>query len=146
MSIQKFKIAGGLGRKAFAIYAEPANLNYFLKTAITPVTAGDAVIKDVDSKAASVRQYPGDPTPFNRPATVRAVVFDPSRKTGNGLPGRSIILVADAGLPAEEKRQFTLYGNWTDFHHWLKGVAKMEIYAYNNKGTRYVVPAATSAP
>jgi hypothetical protein len=110
------------------------------------VTDAGVTNKQVLAKAYQRRQYPGDTTLINMPATSREVLIDPSRKSGNGLPGRSIRLVGDMGLPGEESRQFTLVGRWVDFHAWLATKAKMEIHAYNNTGARYTIPAAAAGP
>ena len=145
MAIAKHLINVAAG-KSITIYGETANINYFLKTPLTPVTDAGVTNKQVLAKAYQRRQYPGDTTLINMPATAREVLIDPSRKSGNGLPGRSIRLVADAGLPGEESRQFTLVGRWVDFHAWLATKAKMQIHAYNNSGARYTVPAAAAGP
>lgn len=145
MATQKFVITAPGGKK-ITLYGESANINYFLKTSITPVTDAGVTNKQVLAKAYQRRQYPGDTTLINMPATAREVLIDPSRKSGNGLPGRSIRLVADAGLPGEESRKFTLVGRWVDFHAWLATQAKMQIHAYNNSGARYTVPAASAGP
>ena len=125
MAIAKHLINVAAG-KSITIYGETANINYFLKTSLTPVTDAGVTNKQVLAKAYQRRQYPGDTTLINMPATAREVLIDPSRKSGNGLPGRSIRLVADAGLPGEESRKFTLVGRWVDFHAWLATKAKMQ--------------------
>ena len=145
MAIAKHVVNVSAG-KSITIYGETANINYFLKTPLTPVTDAGVTNKQVLAKAYQRRQYPGDTTLINMPATAREVLIDPSRKSGNGLPGRSIRLVADAGLPGEESRKFTLVGRWVDFHAWLATKAKMQIHAYNNSGARYTVPAASAGP
>lgn len=145
MAIAKHLINVAAG-KSITIYGETANINYFLKTSLTPVTDAGVTNKQVLAKAYQRRQYPGDTTLINMPATAREVLIDPSRKSGNGLPGRSIRLVADAGLPGEESRRFTLVGRWVDFHAWLATQAKMQIHAYNNSGARYTIPAAAAGP
>jgi len=145
MATQKFVINAPGGRKV-TLYGEPANINYFLKTPITPVTDAGVTNKQVLAKAYQRRQYPGDTTLINMPATNREVLIDPSRKTGSGRPGRSIKLVGDMGLPGEETRQFTLVGRWIDFHAWLGSRAAMEIHAYNHTGARYKIPAAPDSP
>lgn len=145
MAIAKHVINVAAG-KSITIYGETANINYFLKTSLTPVTDAGVTNKQVLAKAYQRRQYPGDTTLINMPATSREVLIDPSRKTGNGLPGRSIKLVGDMGLPGEETRQFTLVGRWVDFHAWLATQAKMQIHAYNHTGARYTIPAAAAGP
>lgn len=146
MATQKFTVAAAGGRKEFKLFAEEANINYFLKTALTPDVASGVTNKQVFVKATTVRQYPGDSTTFNRPGSAREVLIDPSRKSGNGLPGYSFVLVSDAGLPGEQRRQFTYSGRWIDVHAWLRVSAKMQVHAFTHRGTRYTIPAASSGP
>ena len=143
MAIVKHVVPAAGGRGAFTIYGETANINYFLKTALTPATTAGATVKQVAVSAHTRRQYPGDLTTTNVSSSGREVLVDPTRKSGNGLPGRSITLVADAGLPGEERRTFTLKGRWVDFHAFLVSNAKMQIHAYNNTGARSTIVAAT---
>jgi hypothetical protein len=145
MSVQRFDVTAPGGAK-FSLWAEPANINYFLKTPITPAAAAGVSNKQVTVAAMTRRQYPGDPTPINVSGSAREVLIDPTRRSGTALPGRSVALVADAGLPGEERRQFTLKGRWVDFHAWLGTTAKMEIHAYNSSGARYTIPAAGTTP
>jgi hypothetical protein len=142
MAIELFKIAASGGRSAFEIYAEPANINYFLKVDLTPSTASGASNKQVSVKAHTRRQYPGDATTFNVPSSQREVLIDPSKKSGNGLPGRSFKLTSDAGLPGEETRQFTLRGRFVDLHAWLGANVDKQVYLHTNAGTRYTIPAS----
>lgn len=146
MTIQKHVVAGIGGRKGFTIYGETANINYFLKTPLQPETAANATNKQVAVKAFQRRQYPGDTTLINVPATQREVLVDPTRKSGNGLPGRSVVLVGDPGMPNEERRQFTLVGRWVDFHAYLVANVKMEVFAINSTGARSTIAAATTGP
>lgn len=143
MGLEKFVIPADGTRGKLTIYAEPANLNYFLKTPLTSTADAGVSNKQVAVKAHQRRQYPGDQTQINVPASQREFMVDPSRRSGAALPGRSIVLVGDYGLPGEEKRQFTLVGRWVDFHAWLATKAKMQIRAYNNTGAWNVVDAAT---
>jgi hypothetical protein len=135
------------GRKAFSIYTPYIeNLNYFLKTPVTVADLPAVTNKQVGVRAHQRRQYPGDTALSNIPSTDRTVLVDPGRRSGNGLPGRSVVLVAEVGLPGEERRQFTVVGRWVDFHAWLGGQAKMEIKAYNHTGAWNLIPAAGTTP
>jgi hypothetical protein len=142
MAISKHVIPGTGGRNPITIYGETPNINFFLKTPLVPATSAAATVAQSTVKAHTRRQYPGDTSAINVSASSREYLKDPTRKSGNGLPGRSIVLVADAGLPGEEKRQFTLKGRWVDFHAFLVGQAKMQIEAYNNSGAKTTVAAA----
>jgi hypothetical protein len=136
-------VAAAGGRQAFVIYTPYLeNINFFLKTALTADAIPSVINKQVTVKAHQRRQYPGDTALSNVPSSSREFLVDPAARSGNGLPGRSIVLVADAGLPGEERRTFTLKGRWVDFHAWLVTNAKMEINAYNNTGRKYTIEAA----
>jgi hypothetical protein len=143
MAILKHVVNAGGGRNAFVIYGETTNINYFVKTALVPITAAEATNKQIAVSGHSRRQYPGDTSTTNVSGGGREILVDPSRKSGNGLPGRRITLVSDAGMPNEERRSFTLQGRWVDFHAWLVANAKFQIHAYNNSGARStIVPKA----
>ena len=102
MTVQKFTPDGF----ELAIYAEEANINYFLTTPLVPASVGAVVNKTATVKASTRRQYVGDPTPINVSGGERVYMVDPGRKVGNAVPGYSIVL--DDGT---EKRQFTFDGD-----------------------------------
>ena len=139
MAIQKFTIPAAGGRNAFTLYGEQANLAFFFTGPLTPDTAGGVTNYQVTRKAHTRRQYPGDATPINVGGSAAEFLKDPSRRSGTALPGRSIVIVGDQGLPGEERRQFTLKGRWVDFHAWAALNAKMQIQAFNNTGARYTI-------
>ena len=122
MTIQKhvFDLEGD------AIYAETANINYFLKTALTPASAEGVVNKTASVSAFSRRRYPGDPEPSNVSASSRDFLYDPGRRNGNATPGQPFIL--DDGV---EKRSFTFTGPFTDLHAFLVGDAKMDFRVFS---------------
>ena len=133
------------GREAFTIFTPYLeNLNFYLKTNLTAADLGDPVNKQVAVKAHTRRQYPGDASQINVAGASREFVVDPTRRSGNGLPGRSIMMVMDAGLPGEERRTFTLKGRWVDFHAWMTTNAKAQVDIINNTGARYTIPATTA--
>ena len=130
MTVQKFSPVGF----ELDIYAEEANLNYFLSTAILPAGEGAVVNKTATVKASTRRQYVGDPTPVNVSGHSRTYMYDPGRKVGNALPGEPFIL--DDGT---EKRQMTFAGNVVDLHAFLLSDVKEETKLYTT-GARYVIP------
>ena len=130
MTIQKFAPDGF----ELAIYAEEANLNYFLTTPLTPASVGAVVSKTATVKASTRRQYVGDPTPVNVSGGERVYMYDPGRKVGNALPGEPFIL--DDGT---EKRQMTFSGNVVDLHAFLLSDVKEETKLYTT-GACYVIP------
>ena len=134
MSIQKFSPEGF----KLDIYAELANINYFLSTDLVPAGVGTVVNKTATVKASTRRQYVGDPTPINVSGGERIYMVDPGRKVGNALPGEPFIL--DDGV---EKRQFTFAGNVVDLHAFLASDVKAETKLYTT-GARYVIPKPTA--
>lgn len=146
MAIHSFTLSGEGTKNPCVIYGEKANIEYFVKASMTPDVVNGVVNKQVTRSGYSRRQYPGDTTPVGVGGSVAEYVVDPSRKSGAALPGRSIRLVADPGMPNEESRVFTLKGRWIDFHAWLRANAKMLIHAYNSSGARYTIPASGTNP
>ena len=130
MTIQKFAPDGFV----LAIYAEEANINYFLTTPLEPASVGSVVSKTAVVKAHTRRQYVGDPTPVNVSGGDRVFMYDPGRKVGNALPGEPFLL--DDGT---EKRQMTFSGNVVDLHAFLLSDVKEETKLYTT-GARYVIP------
>ena len=63
-----------------AIYAETANINYFLKTELVPAGEGTVVNKTANVSSFTRRRYPGDPAPSNVGATTREYLYDPGRR------------------------------------------------------------------
>jgi len=122
MSIQKHVFDA----KGNGIYAETANINYFLNTPLAPASAEGVVNKTAQVKAFSRRRYPGDPEPSNVSATSREFLYDPGRRNGNATPGSPFIL--DDGV---EKRSFTFTGPFIDLHSFLVGDAKMDFTVYS---------------
>ena len=122
MTIQKhtFDVDGN------AIYAESANINYFLKTELPPDSAAGAIDKTANVKAFTRRRYPGDAEPTNVSASTREYLYDPGRRNGAATPGDPFIL--DDGV---EKRSFTYTGPFTNLHAFLVGDAKMAFRCYS---------------
>jgi len=135
VTIQKFDPEGF----ELEIWAETANINYFLTTPLVPAGEGTIVNKTSNVKAHSRRQYPQDPSTINVSASTRTYMVDPGRKVGNALPGSPFIL--DDGT---EKRQFTFTGNVVDLHAFLLSDVKEETKLYTT-GARYVIPKPTEA-
>jgi hypothetical protein len=139
MTIERFTLAG----TETAIFAEPANLNFFLNTPLTPDTAAGATVQQSNIRSHTRRQYPGDSSVINVSAAAREFLVDPGRRSGPALPGKSFRVVSDAGLPGEENRQFTYDGRWMDVHALFFGDAAMQLNLYSASGTRYSVDGTT---
>jgi hypothetical protein len=120
-----------------AIYAETANINYFLTTPLAPASVGAVVNKTSNVSAFTRRRYPGDPAPSNVNASTREYLFDPGRRNGSATPGDPFIL--DDGV---EKRAFTYTGSFTDLHSFLVGDAAMDLRCYSPSAS-YEITAAT---
>ena len=133
MSSQKFSLAN----TDTAIWAEPANINYFLKTTLEPDSAAGVTNVQTNVKSHTRRQYVGDTTLINVSASTREYMVDPGRKSGSALPG-SPFVVSDG----TETRQFRLVGDFMDVHALFVGDAKMDLDLYSPTGTRYSIAAA----
>jgi len=135
MAIQKHVYdANGNG-----IYAETANINYFLSTPLSPASAEGVTNKTANVSAFTRRRYPGDPEPSNVSASTREFLYDPGRRNGNATPGSPFIL--DDGV---EKRSFTFTGPFTDLHAFLVGDAKMDFRVFSPSASYDIT--AVSAP
>ena len=133
MSAQKFS----LENTDTAIWAEPANLNYFLTTPLTPDSAAGVSNKTSTVKQHTRRQYKGDITTSTVSTHSREFMVDPGRKSGSALPG-SPFVVTDG----TEKRTFRLVGDFMDVHALFLGDAKSDLDLYSPTGTRYSITAA----
>ena len=132
MPIQKHSIANS----SAAIYAETANINYFLSTELVPDSVGGAENRQKSIPSRSVRRYPGDPTPYDVNSVTATYLYDPGRRNGAATPGKEMIL-----NDGTEKRCFTYTGSWTDVHAFLVGNAAMDLAAYS-ESARYDIAAA----
>lgn len=119
-----------------AIYAQTENINYFLKTPLSPDSSTGVVNNTSEVKSHARRRFPGDTSPISVPKTTRVTMYDPGRRNGSATPGKQMLL--DDGI---EKRAFTYTGPWTDVHAFLVSNAKMDLSAYS-ASARYVISAA----
>lgn len=137
MAAQKFSLPG----TESAIWAEPANLNYYLETPVEPDTAGGVVNISTSVKAHTRRQYVGDATVSNISAHSREFMYDPGRRSGSALPGDPFI--ADDNL---ERRQMRYTGNFMDVHAFFVGGAALPMSLYSPAGARYIITPEEAAP
>ena len=121
----------------FFIYGEPANINFFVKTALESVSVGSVVDKTSTVKAHTRRKYVGDTAPSNVSGFTREFMYDPGRTSGNALPGSPFILIGGG-----ETRQFTLQGDIKDLHSYLVGDAKIDLKLISNEGGKYTIKVA----
>lgn len=122
------------------IYAETANINYFLGTPLTADTTDGPTNSAAQVAGSSRRQYPGDNTTISVSAATREFLVDPSRKSGNALPGRNFALKERGG--AAEFRSFTFKGRMMDLHAFLSGNASKNVFLYGPSGARYTIDVA----
>lgn len=122
------------------IYGETDNLDYFLTGITGPDAAGNISEESSSVGSHSRSRYPGDPNPISVAGHTRVYLNDPTRKSGNGLPGKSFALAAlNSSGQIVEKRQFTYKGDWKDLHEVLRTRAKTKMYAWNHTGARSTV-------
>lgn len=120
------------------------NLKYFCDVSGLTEASASIVNKQATVKGSSVHYYMNSPSTYTRAATSRQFMFDPGRRKGNAIPGNPFVLVSDAGLPGEERRQFRYEGAIIDLHAFLVGSAKMMLDFYSETGTRYTaIPGNT---
>ena len=132
MTAQKMTYEDGKG----AIYGEPANINYFLNTPLTPDSVDGVTNATSAVKAHTRRRYSGDTTPVNVSASSREYLVDPGRRNGAAIPGNPMIV--DDGV---ERRQFHYTGNFVDLHAFFVGQAKMALTLYSQSAA-YDIAAA----
>ena len=125
----------------FFIYGEPANINYFVETDLTPVSEAGAETRQSSVSAHTRRRYVGDTNPINVSGSQREWLYDPGRKVGNALPGSPFIL--SDGI---ETRQFTLQGDIVDLHSYLVGEASMDLTLRTGDGAKYKIKAVSQQP
>ena len=132
MAIEKHSIDGS----SAAIWAETANLNYFLKTSLEPDTVGGVENRTKDIPKRTVSRYVNDPNPYEIKAlTGVRYLYDPGRKNGGATPGQEMILADGV-----EKRNFTYTGSFLDVHAYMVGNAKMDLTLYS-AGAGYEITA-----
>lgn len=132
MTKKKHSIDG----KNLAIIGETENINFFVKTPLTPDSASSVVNKTTTKKAHQRRKYVGDPAPSSVVSHTVEFMYDPGRIDLQTLPGHSFRLVGGG-----ESRQFTYVGDVMDLHAYLVGEAGMELKLYTT-GAPYVIAAA----
>ena len=140
MATLPFTITPQVG-SPFTIYAEPDNINIFLEDVLEPDTIDGPENVQSTVGGHTRRRYPGDATPINVSGHTRTFVVDPSRKSGNALPGRSFMLAAlGANDVIVEKRQFTFKGDFKDLLAWARASVGQKSFLYMNTGARYTLP------
>lgn len=131
-----FQVPGG---NSCTIYGETANINYFLEHPLDADTVDGPTNSAAQVAGSTRRQYPGDTTTISVSSATREFLVDPSRKSGNALPGRNFALKERGG--AGEFRSFTFKGRMMDLHSFIRSEAGKDMYLYGPSGARYTIDA-----
>ena len=123
-----------------AIWAETANLNYFVTTPIEPDTAGEVTNQQVSVPSHNRKPYPGALPGPGVSSHTRTILVDPGRKSGSAIPGKPFMV--DDGT---EKRQMRYDGTWIDVHAYFTGNVPAETKLYSPTGTRYIIDGPAAA-
>ena len=134
-----FQVSGG---NDCTIFAETDNINYFLNNALTADAVAGPFNVQTSVGSTTRRQYPGDLTTINVSSNSKTVLVDPSRKSGNALPGRNFVLKERGGN--EELRTFTFKGRVVDLHAFLRAEAAVDMFLFLNTGARYTIDEAVA--
>jgi hypothetical protein len=123
-----------------AIFGEPANINYFVKTDLEAASEGSVENKQAKVKEHTRRRFVGDATPSNVDPHDRDFLFDPGRRNGSAVPGR--IFVLDDGT---ERRQFHFTGSVMDLHAYLVAEASMDLTLVSPSASYDITAAGETA-
>jgi hypothetical protein len=136
----------------FVIYAETANINYFLDVALEPDAAEEPGLVSYQRPASQRRRYPGDPNPYTVSGGTAVVLRDPGATNGTALPGRNFRLVeriddgeGGMGEPGEE-RQFSFKGAISDLVTFVRSNSSKRLDLYSPRGRKYKINYETGEP
>jgi len=134
------------GRKQFVLYYNDIRaINWFLNTPLEADEDGERETRTKQIPGHQRRRGPSDQAPINVKQSTATYMFDPTLKSGNALPGRSIILKTSPNADIEATRQFTLAGSAHDFQDYFEDQMKYETYVYFSEGGRHTFKP-TAAP
>jgi hypothetical protein len=140
----KSTIAEDGNRGAFVLhYKDLRSINWFVNTDLTDDDYDEPTRKSKSIPGHQRRKGPSDQTPINVSQSTADYLDDPSLKSGNALPGRSIILQTSKNADVDATRRFTLVGRAIDFLEWFRTEATYETYVYLSEGGRHTVPPAS---
>lgn len=125
------------------LYDKFGNLEYFADTTGLTDKTASGVDTQYIRKAHTRNAYMRDKAPTNVSEAV-VLVSNFNAPAKGALPGYTITLVSDAGLPGMQTRQFQYTGTISGFVAWLKTTANMLVDVYGPTGALSAsVPAAT---
>ena len=137
----KSTIAEDGTRGAFVIYYKDIRaINFFLNTPLENDETDAPTRKTKSIPGHQRRKGPSDMNPINVLQSTADYLMDPSLKSGNALPGRSIILQTTPLADVDATRRFTLVGRAIDFIEWARTQMKYETYVYLSEGGRHTLP------
>ena len=127
----------GTRGKLVLYYNDIRSINYFLKTALEADEDGDRERRTKQIPGHQRRKGPSDKNPINVSQSSADYMFDPTLKSGNALPGRSIIFQTTKNADVDATRRFTLVGRAVDFQQYFEDEFKYETYVYFSEGGRH---------
>ena len=124
------------------LYDRYDNFEYFADTTALTEKVSQSVDVQISRKALSRSAFMRDPAPASVAGTTynRSVGLYGSK---GAYPGRAVVFVSDAGLPGEERRQFSWTGTMSALVAWLKTTANMAIDIHVDGTPYFSIPAAT---
>ena len=130
-------------RGSFVLYYNDIRaINYFLETDLVPDEEGERERRTKSIPGHQRRRGPSDSNPINVSQSTADYMFDPTLKSGNALPGRSIILQTTKNADVDATRRFTLVGRALDFQEYFEGKMTYETYVYFSEGGRHTFQPA----
>ena len=130
-------------RSKFVLYYNDVRaINYFLKTGLVPDEDGERERRTKSIPGHQRRRGPSDQSPINVSQSTADYMFDPTLKSGNARPGRSIILKTTKNADVDATRRFTLVGRALDFQEYFEDEFKYETYCYFSEGGRHTFKPA----
>jgi hypothetical protein len=135
------------GRKQMVLYYNDIrSINWFLNTPLEADDEGQAEIRTKSIGTHKRRRGPSDTVGTTIPTHTAQYLYDPSLKSGNALPGRTIRLQTTSNADVDEGRSFTLQGRAMDFRAYFKDQMKYETYVYYSEGGRHTLPPTLNFP
>lgn len=124
------------------LYDKWGNLTFFADVTALVDKTRVSVDKSVTVKQHSRSRWMNDPAPFTVSATVYERTYGGGRSKG-AIPGYTVTLGSDIGLPGEEIRDFQYTGTVSALSAWLKTTANMLIELRGPTGALFAtIPGA----
>jgi hypothetical protein len=125
------------------LYDKWGNLTYFADVTALVEKTSTAVNKTVNVKSHTRSRWMNDPAPFTVSATVLERTYGGGQAKG-AVPGKTVTLGSDIGLPGQEIRDFQYTGTISALSAWLKTTSKMLIELRGPTGALFAtIPGST---